>query len=352
MPTGPAVAHRQALVRGAIRTRGVDHVLGHVFGKDQGASDRLSSSMPARVEHSGGPARRSSGGGWPSRLPLPARRGKCNCSASAARRRTLAALANPRFWPGGRSGVRRAARLAMPLRSKAASAHAGSSSPCPTACRPPAPAGPWPWCAGRSAMRAVHGGSPRHAGIAGGTSMRPRAILCSFKRGERIALADLLARLMVRSLPALDGESAGAGAAAPLFASLGRGTTGSGPARRADCRCSSPHSWSMPSSRRAHAYAGRLRPGARGRGAARARSCASGACRAAAQRRSTYSVDGAIDQRPPTPASPRCARAGAPPGRSLLRECWMKRWTHAAYGHGARLPPEAWGPGTRDARSA
>jgi ComF family protein len=49
---------------------------------------------------------------------------------------------------------------------------------------------------------------PRHAGIAAATlyNTASRDLVLAFKRGKRIALADLLARLMVRSLPALEGE--------------------------------------------------------------------------------------------------------------------------------------------------
>ncbi len=49
---------------------------------------------------------------------------------------------------------------------------------------------------------------PRHAGIAAATlyNAASRDLVLAFKRGKRIALADLLARLMVRSLPTLEGE--------------------------------------------------------------------------------------------------------------------------------------------------
>jgi ComF family protein len=49
---------------------------------------------------------------------------------------------------------------------------------------------------------------PRHAGIAAATlyNEASRDLVLAFKRGKRIALADLLARLMVRRLPELDGE--------------------------------------------------------------------------------------------------------------------------------------------------
>jgi ComF family protein len=49
---------------------------------------------------------------------------------------------------------------------------------------------------------------PRHAGIAAATlyNETSRQLVLSFKRGKRIALADLLARLMLARLPALDGE--------------------------------------------------------------------------------------------------------------------------------------------------
>jgi len=49
---------------------------------------------------------------------------------------------------------------------------------------------------------------PRHAGIAAATLYNDasRQLVLAFKRGKRIALADLLSRLMVRSLPALEGE--------------------------------------------------------------------------------------------------------------------------------------------------
>ncbi|MEI6642039.1 MAG: ComF family protein [Novosphingobium sp.] len=49
---------------------------------------------------------------------------------------------------------------------------------------------------------------PRHAGIAAATlyNEASRELVLAFKRGKRIALADLLSRLMVRSLPVLEGE--------------------------------------------------------------------------------------------------------------------------------------------------
>lgn len=49
---------------------------------------------------------------------------------------------------------------------------------------------------------------PRHAGIAAATLYNDasRELVLAFKRGKRIALADLLARLMVARLPALEGE--------------------------------------------------------------------------------------------------------------------------------------------------
>jgi ComF family protein len=49
---------------------------------------------------------------------------------------------------------------------------------------------------------------PRHAGIAAATLYNDaaRSLVLAFKRGKRIALAGLLARLMVQRLPALDGE--------------------------------------------------------------------------------------------------------------------------------------------------
>lgn len=49
---------------------------------------------------------------------------------------------------------------------------------------------------------------PRHAGIAAATlySDASRELVLAFKRGKRIALADLLSRLMVRRLPELAGE--------------------------------------------------------------------------------------------------------------------------------------------------
>jgi len=49
---------------------------------------------------------------------------------------------------------------------------------------------------------------PRHAGIAAATLYNDasRELVLAFKRGKRIALADLLSRLMVRSLPDLEGE--------------------------------------------------------------------------------------------------------------------------------------------------
>ncbi|GEO00611.1 amidophosphoribosyltransferase [Novosphingobium sediminis] len=49
---------------------------------------------------------------------------------------------------------------------------------------------------------------PRHAGIAAATLYNDasRELVLAFKRGKRIALADLLARLMVRRLPDLEGE--------------------------------------------------------------------------------------------------------------------------------------------------
>ena len=49
---------------------------------------------------------------------------------------------------------------------------------------------------------------PRHAGIAAATLYNDtsRELVLAFKRGKRIALADLLARLMLARLPALEGE--------------------------------------------------------------------------------------------------------------------------------------------------
>lgn len=49
---------------------------------------------------------------------------------------------------------------------------------------------------------------PRHAGIAAATLYNDasRELVLAFKRGKRIALADLLSRLMVRRLPELEGE--------------------------------------------------------------------------------------------------------------------------------------------------
>jgi ComF family protein len=49
---------------------------------------------------------------------------------------------------------------------------------------------------------------PRHAGIAAATLYNDasRELVLAFKRGKRIALADLLSRLMVRRLPDLQGE--------------------------------------------------------------------------------------------------------------------------------------------------
>lgn len=49
---------------------------------------------------------------------------------------------------------------------------------------------------------------PRHAGIAAATLYNPisRDLVLAFKRGRRIALADLLARLMLQRLPELEGE--------------------------------------------------------------------------------------------------------------------------------------------------
>lgn len=49
---------------------------------------------------------------------------------------------------------------------------------------------------------------PRHAGIAAATLYNDasRELVLAFKRGKRIALADLLSRLMVRRLPDLEGE--------------------------------------------------------------------------------------------------------------------------------------------------
>jgi ComF family protein len=49
---------------------------------------------------------------------------------------------------------------------------------------------------------------PRHAGIAAATlyNQASRDLVLAFKRGKRIALADLLARLMIQRLPELDGE--------------------------------------------------------------------------------------------------------------------------------------------------
>ncbi len=49
---------------------------------------------------------------------------------------------------------------------------------------------------------------PRHAGIAAATLYNDasRQLVLAFKRGKRIALAGLLARLMVQRLPELDGE--------------------------------------------------------------------------------------------------------------------------------------------------
>jgi ComF family protein len=49
---------------------------------------------------------------------------------------------------------------------------------------------------------------PRHAGIAAATLYNgaSRELVLAFKRGKRIALADLLSRLMVRRLPELEGE--------------------------------------------------------------------------------------------------------------------------------------------------
>ncbi|MFM9936068.1 MAG: double zinc ribbon domain-containing protein [Novosphingobium sp.] len=49
---------------------------------------------------------------------------------------------------------------------------------------------------------------PRHAGIAAATlyNEASRDLVLAFKRGKRIALAELLARLMLQRLPALDGE--------------------------------------------------------------------------------------------------------------------------------------------------
>ena len=49
---------------------------------------------------------------------------------------------------------------------------------------------------------------PRHAGIAAATLYNgaSRELVLAFKRGKRIALADLLSRLMARRLPELEGE--------------------------------------------------------------------------------------------------------------------------------------------------